>query len=471
MAGQKISEVYVAISGTTVALKRSVMAAKAMLAGVARTIAVPALAGFGGAGFLLARSLSQAVKESSDLGESVSKTRQILGANSAEAEKFAKSMAEAGKNTVNGVLDGLTQTVMALRNQGVGRQMAEGIAKQLEERKIDVASFYNVDPGKIAEDLQSAFAGQTDVLRKYFVYLNADQIKAGGLSAAEAISRAFLTGTAVAKGDFERTKNSIANLQRATMIIGSTAYAKVGESFYGLGQAIEVLKQSIYRFVIGLAESGALSALGQALQESVIAMMAFGKVVMDTVFSAGSFGETLKAIGQAVRDVIIGMIVLVKKPFEVLSLAVVELNLQLINLAQWIASWVGKGDVMQGMENDLLKARQNILGEIGKVVAGIDEKIAAKVAELKKNVESPVNPLGAPAMPKPLGSHGGTASYATALSGAFGRENLQLQEAQKQTKLLEKIAADKPGGQGVAAVVTKPRPNVQLAPGMAGNGA
>lgn len=459
----EITRVFVTIAGSTVALKRSVMLAKSMLSGLAnygKAIALPAMAGFGGGAFILSRSLSTAVKEASDLGESISKTQQVLGRSSAEAEAFARNMATAGKNTVSGVLDGMTATIMALRNQGVGREMAESIARQLEQRKIDASSFFNVDPRQIAQDLQSAFAGNAETLRKYFVYLNADQIKAGGLSAAEAISRAFLRGTQAAEGDFDRTRNSIANLQRATSILASTAFSSVGESFYGFGQAMEVLKQTIWRFVISLGESGALQSLGEALQESVLLMIAFGEAVAEMVASTGVAGSTLKAIGEAIRGFFIGMIIVIKKPFDLLALAVIEANIQLINLAQWLASWIGQGQILGGMKGELEAAKSVIANDIQQIIDGIDAQVAAKVAELKTNVSSPVNPLGAPAMPKPGTTSGGSVAYSSALVGAFSRENLQLQETQKQTKLLEKIAAGKPEQQGVGQVVSKPRPGV-----------
>jgi hypothetical protein len=344
--------------------------------------------------------------------------------------------------------------------------MAESIAKELESRKIDVASFYNVDPSKIAEDLQSAFAGQTDVLRKYFVYVNADQIKASGLTAAEAISRAFLRGTEVSKGDFERTKNSIANLQRATMVVSSMAYAKVGESFYGLGQALEVAKQSFWRLIGTMADMGVFTTFGNALTESVYAAGMFVGALSEIGITTGTVSGLITGFGEAIKSVLITGILLVKRPLDMLALGFMTTYLHMIRLSQYLASWVGQ-DIAGEQRADIEKAISDLSRNLAGPRAEIESRIDQRVADLKKNVESPINPLGAPVAPRVMGGGGGSSAYTAALSGAFSRENLQLNEAQKQTKLLEKIAGNKPGQRGgVVDVVSKPSPMAVLDVGM-----
>ena len=472
---EEISKVYVSINGSTAGLRGALNSAKMMLGGfasVGRAIALPALAGLAASAYVLKQGLTEAITTASNLGETLDKTRAVLGSSADEAIRFAQGLSAAGKNTVGDTLNSMTGTIMAMRNQGVAKGMAESLAQQLEERKIDIASMFNMDSGQITQDLQSAFAGSTEVLRKYFVYLNADQIKAGGLSAAEAITRAFMRGTEVTRGNFEATKNTLANLTRTTAVMRETAMGAVGQGFYGLGQALEIMKQRFWNWITMLGQTGVLESFGAALQQTVFSVMTMTEAVAQVTGSMGSLGDMLMGLIRGFNDVMIGLSLMVKQPLAMFAFMVMEASIAVIGMIQALTRAVGLGDVLQDTRKQFEAAKQGAANMMAADVAAIDAKIAERVNALKGNIATPFNPLGAPTGLKPGQTSGGQTAYNAALSGAFSRENMALQEAQKQTKLLEKIAG-KPDavGAGVPPNVTKRPEMQQQKPAWAGFGA
>lgn len=458
---QEISKVYISISGSTMGLKRALGSAANMLKGftsLAASAAIPAMAGMAIAGFAIKRSLSEAIVEASNLGETIDKTRAVLGDSAAEAIKFAQGMASAGKNTVGDTLDSMTGTVMALRNQGAGRNIAESLARQLEERKIDVMSMFNVDPQQISQDLQSAFAGSTEALRKYFIYLDADQIKAGGTSAAEAISKAFIRGTAVTVGNFEATKNTLANLTRTTMVMRSSGLASIGQGFYGLGQAVEIMKQRFWGWIDALGKAGILASFGDILQRSIFTLMTFAETLSETSGSLSPISDALKGMLKGLNDVMIGLSLMVKQPLAMFGFMVMEASIAVIGMIQALSNAIGLGDILQDTRKQFEAARQGAANMMAGDVAAMDARINQRVDAMKQNVGTPFNPAGAPSGIKPGQTSGGQTAYTAALSGAFSRENLALNEAQKQTKLLEKIAGKPDQVAGVAPNTNKQLP-------------
>lgn len=454
MADKAIDKVYVQIGAMTSGLVKGLNTAKAMVSSAARTLAVPLSLAGAGATYGLVQGLRLSMLEASNLGESISKTNAVLGQSGEAAVKFAQEMAAAGKNGVGPILDGLTNTTMALRANMVGKDMAENLAKAIEERKVDMASFFNVDARKIQEDIQSAMSGQLEVLRKYNIFLDADSVKAGSASLAEGVAKAFLKGTQVAKGDFERTKNSLANMSRATGVMSGAALASVGESFYGLGQAIEVVKQTFWSMVSTFAAGGVFTAIGESMQATVLTLNEVVKSLSDEI--QNGFLVTMQRHAEFLKSVVTGIVLIIKHPIDIFAAGIYNLTIAIYKAINYMSSFVGM-DVGGETLKMLTEERDKIYASMGKTIAGIENAVAAKQAELKTNLSSPVNPLGMPVAPKEMKGNGSTSAYDSLLAGSFAREQAILDANKQQVNLLQKIANNAAGALGAASVTSRSR--------------
>lgn len=143
--------------------------------------------------------LTGAINNAADLGESLSRNEVLFGRQAGAVEDFSRrtstSLGLAQKDTLNyaGGLGNL------FKNVGLTEKASASYAQTLITRSADVASFSNAVGGTagVLQDLQSAFAGETEPLRKYGVFLSADAIQAEALSSG--LAKANVNMAAVRK--------------------------------------------------------------------------------------------------------------------------------------------------------------------------------------------------------------------------------------------------------------------------------
>jgi hypothetical protein len=348
----------------------------------------------------------------------------------------------------------------------------------------DIASQDNLDPAKIRADLQSAFAGELQVMRKYKVFLDADSLKATGLPMGEAIAQGIMQQTQRAKGDFANTRLSTSNMQRTNTNSIETMMAKFGQAIQPVTQAFAYLQSVILSAIGGAGFEGFTGFIDQ-MRNTIIDMAdGLAAAVVGVIIPLGQglmtvggwFMSVLGAVGGFFRDAIIGF-----GGFQgIFGRMALELGYRLaqgidllIQPFRWIAKQMGisLGEGMTAMVERLGQQREKMDQEAGSKIAEANAKRdadkAALASALKLNIptgQGAIGEMGGKTMP------GGSTEPKTAQRTSFASLlNNVGGEDKKQTAALQQIAANtapnggKPGAVNVATKVPGPEPKPQLA--------
>jgi len=478
-----ISDVYVDIGARTTVLGRGLEKAKAMLKSFGKQ--KESSSGGGGGGGLMGAGMmgagmaagaaamtlaanamanvSSAISESSrrgaDLNETLSKTGVLMGDATADAVKFATELQSSGQGQMKDILESITGSAMAMKGLGTETGKAIDIAKQLETRVGDIASQDNIDPAKIREDLQSAFAGEFQILRKYKVFVDADSLKKTGLPMGEAIAQGIMEQTQRAKGDFANTRLSTSNMQRTNTNSIETMMTKFGQAIQPVTQAFAYL-QSVILSAIGGAGFEGFSGFIDQMRNTIIDMAdGIAAAVVGVIIPMGQglmtvggwFMSVLSSVGGFFRDAIIGF-----GGFQgIFGRMGVELAYRLaqgVDLLmqpfRWIAKQMGisLGEGMTGIVDALGQRREQMDQEAGSKIAEANAKRdadkAALSAALKLDVPTGKGAIGempGKAMPAGKEKEKDKAPQRTAFSALL---NNAQGEDRKQTGILEQIAAN-----------------------------
>lgn len=215
--------------------------------GVFSGAAASALKGFGGvlAGIGIAKFFTGAIREASNLSESVNAVRVSYGKAADDVLKIGANSAKAfglSKSEFNG---------FAVQFQSFSNTIAGAdgnVSKTFQNiigRATDFASVMNLDVAEAATLFQSGLAGETEPLRKYGIDLSAAAVEAhalkkgigdstGELTEAEKVQARYsllMEKTSKTQGDFANTSKGAANQQRILSANFKDLQAKVGAAF------------------------------------------------------------------------------------------------------------------------------------------------------------------------------------------------------------------------------------------------
>ena len=471
-----VGNLFVNIGADTVPLARSLDKAKSMLKGMGgavssggkgllagaimgggAAIAMAAINAAGAAVQGLGSTIAESSRRGADLNETLSKTGVLMGDATADAVKFASELQNSGQGQMKDILESITGSAMAMKGLGTETGKAIDIAKQLEARVGDIASQDNIDPAKIREDLQSAFAGELQVMRKYKVFLDAESLKATGLPMGEAIAQGIMQQTARAKGDFANTRLSTSNMQRSNTNSIETMMAKFGQAIQPVTQAFAYL-QSVILTAIGGAGFEGFSGFIDQMRNTIVDMAdGLAAAVVGVIIPMGQglmmvggwFMSILSSVGGFFRDAIIGF-----GGFQgIFGRMGVELAYRLaqgIDLLmqpfRWIAKQMGisLGEGMTGIVESLGQRREQMDQEAGDKIAEANAKRdadkAAMSAALKLDVPTGKGAIGdMPGKAMPAEKEKDKGPQRTAFSALL---NNAQGEDKKQTGILEQIAAN-----------------------------
>jgi hypothetical protein len=499
-----ISDVYVDIGARTTALGRGLEKAKAMLKsfGSQKESSSGGGGGLMGAGMMGAgmaagaaamtlaanamASVSSAIAESSrrgaDLNETLSKTGVLMGDATADAVKFASELQNSGQGQMKDILESITGSAMAMKGLGTETGKAIDIAKQLEARVGDIASQDNIDPAKIREDLQSAFAGELQVMRKYKVFLDADSLKATGLPMGEAIAQGIMQQTQRAKGDFANTRLSTSNMQRTNSNSIETMMTKFGQAIQPVTQAFAYLQSVILSAIGGAGFEGFTGFIDQ-MRNTIIDMAdGLAAAVVGVIIPLGQglmtvggwFMSVLGAVGGFFRDAIIGF-----GGFQgIFGRMGVELAYRLaqgIDLImqpfRFIAKQLGisLGEGMTGIVASLGQRREQMDQEAGDKIAEANAKRDADKASLSAALQLNV-PTGPGAIGEMPGKTISTEKKQGPQRSSFSALLNNAATADKQLTVLEKIAANTSptGGRTGAVDMATKKPGPDRSPQLVG---
>lgn len=476
-----ISDVYVDIGARTTALGRGLEKAKAMLksfgnqkeaggkkdsgGGMLSGLKQGGLIGAGMKAFDAAyssiQSVGAAIAESSrmgaDLNETLSKTGVLMGDATADAVKFASELQDSGQGQMQGILESLTGSALAMKGLGTETGKAIDLAKQLETRVGDIASQDNLSPERVRQAIQSAMSGEFDPLKDLKVYVNADDLKKTGLPLGEAIASEFLLQTERAKGDFARTRLSTSNMQRTNSNSIETMMTKFGQAIQPVTQAFAYLQSVVLTAIGGIGFDGFTGFIDQMRNTIVDMADGLAAAVVGVIIPMGQglmmvggwFMSILSSVGGFFRDAIIGF-----GGFQgIFGRMGVELAYRLaqgIDLLmqpfRWIAKQMGisLGEGMTGIVESLGQRREQMDQEAGDKIAEANAKRdadkAAMSAALKLDVPTGKGAIGEmPGKAMPAEKEKDKGPQRTAFSALL---NNAQGEDKKQTGLLGQIAVN-----------------------------
>lgn len=510
-----IADVYVEIGARTTALGRGLERAKAMLNGFAKSKGKGGGEGGGGGGGMAAgllgggvmgagiaagmkafdmaknsvmavgSAISQSSQMGADLNETMSKTGVLLGGASQDAVKFAQALQEGGQGQMKDILESITGSAMAMKGMGMETGKAIEMAKSLEERVGDIGSQDNIDPKQIREDIQSAFAGELQVMRKYKVFMDMDSLKKTGLPLGEAIAQGIMEQTARAKGDFAKTRLSTANMGRTNTNMIESMMTRFGQQIQPVSQAFAYLKSVILQAISGISVGGfqglitkiqgVLIDMADGLAIAVVnVIIPMGQALMTV---GGWFMSVVGAVGGFFRDTIVAFGgfqgVFGRMGLELAYRLAQGIDL-LIQPFRWIAKQLGitMGEGMTAIVDSLGQQREAADQEAGQRLAEANAKrdadkaalMAALKVELPNKGDGALGDMKSKDMPTATEKDKGPQrlGFAALLNDAA--------KTDKSVDLLSKIEANtKPqaGKQGAADVVTK-KPGPDRTPQLVG---
>jgi len=219
-----------------------------------------------------------AIKMASDAEESANKFDVVMGRAASEVRARLQELTATIPLT-RAEMEGLSAGVQdMLVPMGVARGQAAGMSADMVELAGDMASFNNVAPVKVLEDIQSALAGSSEPMRKYGVdtrvaalqaiALNAGLTKQGealdNASMAQAVLLAIQKDSTDAMGDAARTVDSTANqikflwrdLKDLSQMIGEVLIPVVTPMIAKLGEWLKWLKElspATQKWIVGIA--------------------------------------------------------------------------------------------------------------------------------------------------------------------------------------------------------------------------
>lgn len=129
-----------------------------------------------GAGVLTA-ALAGATKAAGNLQAALSANKQVLGDSSRVAQQWAKNSVEAVGLSERAALEATTSFGGLAKVMGKTGKDVASFAIEMTSAAADMAAFKDVPVSEALADLQSGFAGSTEVLRKYNIFLDDATLK------------------------------------------------------------------------------------------------------------------------------------------------------------------------------------------------------------------------------------------------------------------------------------------------------
>ena len=202
----------------------------------------------------------KSVRAASDQNEALNKATVVFGKSAAGITAWSKTTADALGIARTDSLSASATFGQLFTAAGQADQAAAGFSKRFVTAAADLASFHNADPSDVLEALRSGLSGETEPLRRFGIFINEARVKAEAYRLGIAKQGAELTDNQKilarqqlilglvgdAEGDFNRTRDQGANLERRVRAELADTSAELGNSL--LPAQLKVLQAGI-RFV------------------------------------------------------------------------------------------------------------------------------------------------------------------------------------------------------------------------------
>jgi hypothetical protein len=357
------------------------------------------------------------VKQASDLNETLSKTKVVLGEASDEVIAFSESAASALGMSKTEALNAASTFAIFGKSANLSGDTLAGFSTELTTLAADFGSFYNASNEDAITAIGSALRGESEPIRKFGVLLNDATLRSRAFSMglikttnealtpqnkvlaaqAEILAQAAKTG---ATGDFQRTLGeSLPNQLKVLDASFATLTTSFGEEFLPI--ALDVAKWATnsilpaFKSVMPVVKDFAKGAISTAGALGTKLMPIF-RTVGDFIFTklvpgiSGFIsklvepGGVIDSVGKVVGPIIGNLIPVFGQIFD----AVGKTGAKIMELVG-ILWGDGNGLLAMGVQN-----LGNVLGFVGKIVANligfIGDAIGAVIRVSKAIMDSPI---------------------------------------------------------------------------------
>lgn len=249
---------------------------------------------------IVARGLFSLGESAGTSQAAIAANTQVLGEASQAVQDWAEDSVEAAGISERAAIEATTSFGQLAKKAGLAGEDVSGFSTNLVELAADLGAFADVDPTQVIEDLQSGFAGSTEVLRKYGIFLTEADLKAavfretgeqvnGTLSTQQriiAINSELYRQSADAQGQWARESGELLGQQ-----------AQLTAELDNLQAAIGAGVLPVLTDVTGAAVSaaGAFGDLDPAVQSGVGTMATYATIATGVVGGLSLIG------GQAIK--------------------------------------------------------------------------------------------------------------------------------------------------------------------------
>lgn len=338
--------------------------------------------GIFGLGFKAVTWIKTGITGAANLGETVSKTKEVFGEATGAIIAQADEMAAKFGIQKQVSLDAASSFGLIGKAAGLSGQGTADLANNFTKLAGDVSSFYNIPIDQALEKMRSGLVGEAEPMRALGVLLSEDAVKAeawrSGIAKAgqeltdqqkvQARAALITKGLATASGDLERTQSSASN--QARQFTGSMANlaTTVGGFFLpALTKGLGLLNQ------FG-------SYLGRVFEENKATLEGWGNS-LGTVFDyVGAAFMNLPGTFEIGRLIILQGLTNLGEEFDVLGPNIVR-----------VAQWIGQN--WAHLIGDAIRASFTLLKNFASNITALGEALGRLLADPTKGFEVNWTPL------------------------------------------------------------------------------
>lgn len=187
--------------------------------------------------------MQDAIKNASDLRESIALSQQVFEKNAGAIETWASTASTAFGMTKKEALDTAAQFGNAFKNVGMSLDQTTDQAEQLTRLAADLGSAFNQSSQVVAISLRSGLLGESEPMRRFGVFLNEVQVEAklaamgiakvnGEYTQGQKVMARYeliMEQTAGSQGMFGRDTGSLADAQKRLDAQLTDLSASIGE--------------------------------------------------------------------------------------------------------------------------------------------------------------------------------------------------------------------------------------------------
>lgn len=229
------------MSGAQGKMRRGV----SMLGGLAKMAGLAVAAGLAVGAAAVVKIGLDSIRAASDMQETISKAGVIIGQEALpQVMRFAEGAAKALGQSKQQALDAVATFAIFGKSAGLAGTELAGFSTEMTTLASDLASFNNTSPEQAIEAIGAALRGEAEPIRQYGVLLDDATLKNRALAmgliqtTTEALTpqqkvlaahQEILAQTSDAQGDFARTGDGLANMQRTLSAEWANAKVKLGD--------------------------------------------------------------------------------------------------------------------------------------------------------------------------------------------------------------------------------------------------